>query len=317
MSGKILFLDNNHPVMIGLLRDAGFTCDEDYESPKAEIEKKLGDYNAVVIRSRFKLDKQFLDHGKALRCIARAGAGMENIDVTYAESKNIRCVHAPEGNRDAVAEHALGMLLALLNNLCRADREVRSGIWKREENRGHELSGKTVGIIGYGNTGSMFAQRLRGFDVNVLAYDKYKTGFSDGFVKEATPEQIFEEADILSLHIPLTDETHHLVNHDFIGRFRKNIRIINTARGQCLDTAGLVSQMKAGKVTGACLDVLEYEAVSFEQLDASALPEPFQYLVASDKVVLSPHIAGWTFESYEKIGRVLAGKIITVLASGR
>lgn len=203
----------------------------------------------------------------------------------------------------------LGMLLMLFNNLNRADKEVRQGIWIREGNRGHEIQGKTVGIIGYGNMGSAFAQRLKGFDCMVLAYDKYKKNYSDEYAKEASMEELFEKADIVSLHLPLTDETHHLANNAFFKKFKKNIYLINTARGKNVNTADLVEQMKAGKVLGACIDVLEYEAVSFEALDASKLPEPFQYLIKSDKVVLTPHIAGWTFESHEKIARTLVRKI--------
>lgn len=312
---KILFLDTNHPDLIGRLRGAGHTCDEVYELPKVEVEKTAAQYDALVIRSRFKIDKQFLDSATGLKCIARAGAGMENIDVAYAESKGISCVHAPEGNRDAVGEQATGMLLALMNNLVRADREVRSGKWYREENRGHELEGKTVGIIGYGNMGSAFARRLRGFGVKVLVYDKYKTGFSDEYVTEATPEQLFAEADVLSLHIPLNEETRYLVNDDFIARFRKPIWFVNTARGGCVDTAALVRGLQSGKITGAALDVLEYETVSFEQLDAASLPAPFQYLAQSDRVILSPHIAGWTFESHRKIANVLADKILAVIGT--
>lgn len=299
--------------MIGALRAHGFDCDEDYVSPKEKIMEKIGEYEGVVIRSRFRIEKEMIDAAVKLKCIARAGAGMENIDVTYAESKGIRCVHAPEGNRDAVGEQAVGMLLALMNNLLRADREVRNGIWIREGNRGYELEGKTVGIIGYGNMGSAFAQRLRGFNVTILAYDKYKTGFGDALVQESTMEALFEKADVLSIHLPLTEETRYLVNDDFLSRFKKPIWFINTARGKNVDTAALTRAIEAGIVRGACLDVLEYESVSFEALDAAALPEPFRYLIRSDKVILSPHIAGWTFESHEKIAKTLAGKMIAVL----
>lgn len=310
---RVLSLDSNHHSLLETLREKGYHCDEDEHSTKEEIMAKLADYDVLIIRSRFKLDKTFLDAGTNLKCIARAGAGMENIDVEYAESKGIRCVHAPEGNRDAVGEQAIGMLLALMNNLCRADREVRSGIWKREENRGYELQGKTVGIIGYGNMGSAFAQRLRGFDVRVLAYDKYKSGFGNEFVAESTLEEIFANADVLSLHIPLTEETRYLVDDSFLAQFKKPIWLINTARGKVLDTAALVRAIEKAHVRGACLDVLEYESVSFEKLDAASLPEPFQYLIRSEKVILSPHIAGWTFESHRKIAEALARKIIAVL----
>lgn len=313
MTKRILFIDSNHPVMLEMLREKGYTCEEDYESSKTEIEKKLGLYEGVVIRSRFRIDRTFIDAGTKLECIARAGAGMENIDVDYAESRNIRCLHAPEGNRDAVGEQAIGMLLALMNNLLRADREVRQGEWIREGNRGYELQGKTVGIWGYGNMGSAFAEKLAGFGVKILAYDKYKNGFGNALVQEASPEEIFAAADVLSLHLPLTDETRYLVNDEFLSRFAKPIWLINTARGKILDTAALLRHLENGSVRGACLDVLEYEAVSFEKLDASSLPEPFRQLIRSDKVILSPHIGGWTFESHEKIGRFLAEKIIRVL----
>jgi D-3-phosphoglycerate dehydrogenase / 2-oxoglutarate reductase len=314
MSQKILLLDSNHPLLKELLEQNGFGCDEDYTSTKEELMKKMDNYEGLVIRSRFKIDATFMDAASKLKCIARAGAGMENIDVVYAEQKGIKCVHAPEGNRDAVGEQAIGMLLALMNNLMRSDKEVRTGIWLREENRGYELNGKTVGIIGFGNMGSAFAERLHGFGVKILAYDKYKTNFGNEFVKEASLQEIFDQADVLSLHIPLTDETRFWVNDDFISSFKKNIWLINTARGKILQTEALVKHLKTGKVIGACLDVLEYETVSFEQLDASKLPVDFQYLIQSDKVILSPHIAGWTFESHEKIAKVLAKKIIATLA---
>jgi D-3-phosphoglycerate dehydrogenase / 2-oxoglutarate reductase len=313
MAKKILFLDSNHPSMMELLRAKGFACEEDYSSPKEAVEKKLSAYHGVVIRSRFRLDRQFLDAGTNLECIGRAGAGMENIDVAYAESKGIRCVHAPEGNRVAVAEHALGMLLALMNNFLRADREVRCGTWKREENRGTELTGKTVGIIGYGNMGSAFAKVLRGFDVSILAYDKYKTGFGNEYVKESSPEEIHAHADVLSLHVPLTDETKFMVNESFLQAFAKPIWLLNTSRGKVLDTAALAAALKSGKVVGAGLDVLEYEAVSFEQLGAETFPQPFRDLCDSDRVILSPHVAGWTVESHRKIAEVLAGKMIDAL----
>jgi D-3-phosphoglycerate dehydrogenase / 2-oxoglutarate reductase len=310
---RILFLDSNHPVLLEVLRAAGFQCDEVYELPKADVLRQMAGYAGVVIRSRFKLDAEFIAASPDLKCIARAGAGMENIDVAYAEARGITCVYAPEGNRDAVGEQAIGMLLALMNNLARANREVREGKWIREGNRGYELGGKTVGIIGFGNMGSAFAQRLSGFGVRVLAYDKYKTGFGTQLVEEASLQQIFEEADVLSLHIPLTSETHYMVNDAFLSAFRKPIWLINTARGKVLETAALVEHLKNGTVRGACLDVLEYEKVSFEAIDATTLPAPMHYLIAADNVLLSPHIAGWTYESHEKIGKVLASKIIEAL----
>lgn len=309
---KILFIDSNHPLLHETLQKAGHTCDLNYHWTNEEIFNNIHLYDGIVIRSKLKITKEIIDKGLKLKFIARAGAGMENIDVAYAESKGIRCLHAPEGNRDAVAEHAIGMLLALFNNVCRADKEVRKGKWIREGNRGVELMGKTIGIIGYGNMGSAFAERLKGFGVKILAYDKYKKGFGNDHVEEAPLEKIFSEADVLSLHIPLTEETHYLVNNEFISRFQKNIYIINTARGKCLNTNDLMVNINSGKVSGACLDVLEYEMVSFENLDITSLPPAFQQLIKCDKVILSSHIAGWTHESNEKIAKILAEKIIAL-----
>jgi D-3-phosphoglycerate dehydrogenase len=306
----ILFIDSNHPVLHETLEKAGLTCDLKYEWALEEIAANIHKYEGIVIRSRIKLDKELIDKGTKLKFIARAGAGMENIDTRYAESKGILCINSPEGNKDAVAEHALGMLLCLFNNLCRANQEVRRGEWVREGNRGLELMGKTVGIIGYGNMGTAFAQRLKGFGVQVLAYDKYKTGFSDDFATESKMETLFGMCDIVSLHLPLTAETHMLVDDAFWAQFKKPVYLINTARGKIVDTASLVRNLENNKVKGACLDVLEYESGSFENLSAKDLPAPFQYLIQSGKVMLSPHIAGWTQESNVKIASVLAAKII-------
>jgi D-3-phosphoglycerate dehydrogenase len=264
------------------------------------------------LRSKFKITAAIIDSAPNLKCIARVGAGMENIDVAYATQKGIACVNSPEGNRDAVAEHTIGMLLCLFNNITKANAEVKSGKWLREENRGIELHGKTIGIIGYGNMGTAFAQRLQGFGVKVLAYDKYKTNFGTEFVKETYLEEIFQQANVLSIHTPLTEETNYLINDAFLNSFKKNIYIINTARGKCLNTADLVKSIENKKVLGACLDVLEYEAVSFEGIDYKKIPQPMQYLLKSDKVVLTPHIAGWTKESNIKLAEFLAEKIIAV-----
>lgn len=315
MKKRILFLDSNHPVMIETLRANGFECDEDYTSSKEEVMQKLHNYHGVVIRSRFKLDKVFLDAGTHLRCIGRAGAGMENIDVEYAASKGITCVHAPEGNRVAVGEHALGMLLSLMNNFRKSDNETRNGIWKREENRGTELTGKTVGIIGYGNMGSAFAKVLAGFDVKVLAYDKFKSGFTNDYVKESSLEDILDNADVLSMHVPLTADTLMMVNDAFLNAFRKPIWFINTSRGKVVQTSAVADALESGKIKGAALDVLEYESVSFEHLDADELPEPFQRLRKMDNVIITPHIAGWTHESHVKIGKLIAEKMIAVLGA--
>ncbi|MES2131130.1 MAG: 2-hydroxyacid dehydrogenase [Bacteroidota bacterium] len=310
---KILCIDSNHTILHETLMQQGFQCDLFWDRPKEELMQLIPQYEGIVIRSKFKITKDIIDSAPNLKCIGRVGAGMENIDVDYASSKGIICVSAPEGNRDAVGEHALGMLLMLLNHLKRADYEVRHGIWKRAENRGLEISGKTIGIIGYGNMGSAFAQRLQGFDCNILAYDKYKTQFGNAFVKESTLEEILNNADIISLHLPLTDETHYLLNDAFINSCKKNIVVINTARGKCLNTTDLVKHLQSGKVKGACLDVLEYESVSFENIDATALPEPMQYLLKSENVILTPHIAGWTHESNYKMSKVIAEKMTAVL----
>lgn len=310
---KILFIDSNHPVLHETLIQRGFQCDLFWDKSKEELLGLIPQYDALVIRSKFKITEEIIDAATKLKCIARAGAGMENIAVEYAQSKGIHCVHAPEGNRDAVGEHSIAMLLNLFNNINRADREVRAGKWLREENRGVELGGKTVGIIGYGNMGSAFAQRLQGFNCKVLVYDKYKSGFGNKNIIESKAEDLFEQADIISLHTPLTDETRNLINDEFINKFKKNIYIINTARGKSLLTADLVKNIQSGKVVGACLDVLEYETVSFENIAEASLPPAFQYLVKSEKVLLSPHIAGWTQESNVKIAIVLAGKIADAL----
>ena len=306
---KVLFVDDTHPVLKEELTSMGFQCDDFTGISSEDCRKIIGEYFGAVIRSKITFDVEMLNAAGKLEFIARVGAGMESIDVEYAKTKGIECFNSPEGNRDAVAEHALGMLLSMLNNLNRADKEVRNGIWRREANRGIEIKGKTIGIIGYGNMGGAFARRLKGFDCNVLAYDKYKSGFSDDFVAESNMERIFNETDILSLHVPLTAETRYLVDEVYLNRFNKNIRLINTSRGPVVNTAGLVEALKTGKVQGAVLDVLEYEKTSFEAMDAQAFPAPLKYLAEAENVILTPHIAGWTVESKYKLAKVLADKI--------
>lgn len=272
----------------------------------------LREADAMVIRSRFLIDQAFIDQlPPRVKVIGRYGSGMENIDVKYAEQKGITCVHAPEGNRQAVAEHALGMLLSLFNNLCKASSEVKSNLWQREANRGEELAGKTIGIIGYGNTGSAFAGLLSAFpDVRILVYDKYKSGFSQRNIIETAPAQIFDESDVVSLHIPLTAETTYLVDDYWIQKMKKPFYLINTSRGKCVCTASLVRGLKSHKVIGACLDVLEYEKTSFEGLQVEELPDDFRYLTDHPKVMITPHIAGWSFQSHIKLAEILAGKIL-------
>lgn len=316
---RILFIDSAHPALKKELEKNNFTCHEDFLSSKEEIEKKISSYNGIILRSRFNIDKKFIDcflsPESVNKFIARVGAGMEHIDVTYAESKNIKCINSSEGNSNAVAEHALGMLLTLFNNICKANTEVKDGKWLREPNRGIELEGKIIGIYGYGNTGSAFAKKLKGLDVKVLAFDKYKQGFGSNFVKQSSPEEIAEQADILSLHLPLTNETNCLVNDTFITAFRKNIYLINTSRGPIVKTDALVKNMRSGKVLGACLDVIEYEESSFELIQAevgNTKPEALQYLLNNNKVIFTPHIAGWSFESSEKMAKILAKKICSI-----
>jgi D-3-phosphoglycerate dehydrogenase len=306
---KILFIDTAHPVLQKLLEESGHVCIDGSGLNRNEILKNIHGYEGVIIRSRIRIDREFLDAANRLRFIARAGAGMESIDARYAESKGIMCINSPEGSRDAVGEHAIAMLLSLFNNLNKADREVREGKWVREENRGIEIHGKTIGIIGYGNMGGSFAKKLSGFECNVIAYDKYKKNFSDAFAKSVSLETLFEKTDVLSLHVPLTGETEFMVNDDFIKRFKKNIYIVNVARGRVLKTSDLVENMKSGKVTGACLDVNEYEDSSFEKKSGENTDVAWNFLIHSDRVVLSPHIGGWTKESNEKIAVVLFEKI--------
>lgn len=306
---KILFVDTTNPYLVEGLEKLGFQCDSFPGYGRADFLNIIQNYEGIIIRSKIKLDEEALSKAKKLKFIGRVGAGMENIDVSYAERKNIVCLNAPEGNRNAVGEQAVGMLLMLFNNLRRADAEVRQGIWKREENRGVELEGKTVGIIGYGNTGGAFARKLSGFDVKVLAYDKYKTNFTDAFVVESTMEELYEQSDIVSLHLPLTDETRYLVTDEFIKKFQKPIYLINTARGPIVKTSDLVNNLKTGKVRGACLDVLEFEGLSFEKLETADLPKAFTELIKMDQVVLSPHIAGWTHESHLKLATTLVQKV--------
>ena len=301
---KILFIDTVHPLLKQELEKENHICDSAYNKSKTEIQQIISNYQGIIIRSRFKIDKQFIDCGSNLKFIARAGSGLENIDVEYAENKNIHCYNAAEGNRQAVAEHALGMLLSLFNNLNNADQEVREGKWERERNRGIELAGKTVGIIGYGNNGSAFAEVLKGFNVKILAYDKYLTNYP----QESSMENINKEADIISLHVPLTDETTYLVDDNFINRFVKNFYLINTARGKCVNTKNLVKALENKKIKGACLDVLEYEKTSFENLSKDGLTSDMQYLMNAKNTILSPHVAGWTVESNVKIAEVLLNK---------
>ncbi|MGC1474150.1 MAG: 2-hydroxyacid dehydrogenase [Psychroserpens sp.] len=312
---KILHLDSNHPLLIEQLDALGFSNDEDFTSSKTEIEKLIHNYQGIIIRSRFKIDKRFLDAAKTLKFIGRVGAGLENIDVSYAESKGIRLIAAPEGNRNAVGEHSLGMLLALFNKLTKANSEVKEGKWDREGNRGLELDGKTVGLIGYGNMGKAFAKKLSGFDVNVLCYD-LKPNLGDDNATQVSLTALQEQADVLSLHTPETALTIGMINSQFIKAVKKPFWLINTARGKSVVTADLVLALKTGNILGAGLDVLEYEKASFENLfkplaasDDSELPKAFEYLISAENVILSPHVAGWTVESKAKLAQTIVDKI--------
>lgn len=314
---KILHLDSNHPLLWNQLEALGFQNEADFKSTKEVIEAKIHDYHGIVIRSRFKIDKNFIDKATNLQFIARVGAGLESIDCVYALSKKIHLIAAPEGNRNAVGEQALGMLLSLFNNLNKANFEVKNGQWNREANRGHELDGKTVGIIGYGNMGKAFAKKLRGFDVEVLCYD-IQNNVADANAKQVALEVLQEKADVLSLHIPWTPETDKMVNSDFITAFHKPFWLLNTARGKSVVTSDLVEALKSGKILGAGLDVLEYEKLSFENLfDEESKNESFEYLRQADNVLLTPHIAGWTFESHEKLAQTIVDKIKAVYSQNK
>ena len=307
---KVLHIDINHPLIIEQFAELGFTNDEDYTSSKDQIEAKIADYDGLIIRSRFTIDKQFLDKAKNLKFIGRLGAGLENIDTKYAKSLGIFLAAAPEGNRNAVGEHALGMLLSLFNKLNTADKEVRNGKWDREGNRGIELEGKVVGVIGYGNMGKAFAKKLKGFDVEeVICYD-IKGGVEDDNARQVGIMEFQSRVDVISLHVPQTELTIGMIDAEYLDKFKKPIWIINTARGKCIKTIDLVDALKSGKVLGAGLDVLEYEKASFENMFTDDnLPEAFQYLIASDQVMLSPHVAGWTVESKIKLAQTVVDKV--------
>jgi D-3-phosphoglycerate dehydrogenase len=306
---KILHIDSNHNLLINQLNDLGFENIEDYTSSKTEVEAIISDYDGIIIRSRFTINKQFLDKAKSLKFIGRVGAGLENIDCDYAKEKGVCLISAPEGNRNAVGEHALGMLLSLFNKLNKADDEVRRGKWLREDNRGLELDGKIVGLIGYGNMGKAFAKKLKGFDVEVLCYD-IKEEVADENCKQVTLKELKEKVDVLSLHTPQTPLSLNMVDREFINSFKKPFWLINTARGKSVVTKDLVEALKKGKILGAGLDVLEFEKASFENLFSSNnVPDVFQELISSDKVLLTPHVAGWTVESKTKLAQTIVDKI--------
>ena len=321
---RILHVDTNHPLLIEQLDKLGFKNEEDYQSSKEDIQNAIADYDGLIIRSRFPIDQEFLDKATNLKFIGRVGAGLENIDAHYARQKNILLFNAPEGNRNAVAEHTLGMLLSLFNKLNKASREVKKGIWDREDNRGHELDGKTVGIIGYGNMGKAFAKKLQGFDVEVICYDIIG-GVGNEHARQVGILEFKKNADIVSLHLPQTADTIGMVDADFIAEFAKPFWLLNTGRGSAVVTKDLVKALKSGEILGAGLDVLEYEKSSFESFKKKSegiggvlanlkpkkekFPKPFKYLRKAENVLLTPHVAGWTVESKEKLAQTIVDKI--------
>ncbi|MBC7417421.1 MAG: phosphoglycerate dehydrogenase [Pedobacter sp.] len=304
MDDKILIVDDLHPVFKEQATALGYRVDDEPLITRAQTLVKIGDYTGIAVRTKFKIDEEILIAAKKLKFIARAGAGLDNIDVALAEKLNIKLINAPEGNRDAVGEHAVGMLLSLMNRLNIANQEVRSLKWDREGNRAHELKGKTVGIVGYGFMGQSFAKKLAGFEVNVLAYDKYKTNFSDAYARGVSMEEIVKHSDVLSLHIPLTRETKQMVDDEYFFHFKKPIFFLNTARGEIVQTKAVLNNIKNGKILGAGLDVLETE--KFPALENE---QWFEELRKNEQVILTPHVAGWTFESYRKISEVLVEKL--------
>ncbi|PJJ83679.1 NAD(P)-dependent oxidoreductase [Mucilaginibacter auburnensis] len=303
-NNTILIVDDIHPIFIEQAEAMGYVCDYRPTIKLAEALEIISTYAGLVIRSKFNVDKRVFDAAANLRFICRAGAGMDNIDEAYAKEKNVLLINASEGNMDAVGEHAIGLLLSLMNNFNQANAQVRAGVWDREGNRGYELKGKTVGIIGYGFMGRSFAKKLSGFDVNVIAYDKYKTGFSDKYAREVSMEEIVKHADVLSLHIPLTKETKGLIDDEYLFHFKKPIFFINTSRGGVAKVQAILNAIKQGKILGAGLDVLETE-----KFPALAEQSWFEELKQSGKVLLTPHVAGWTFDSYKRISEVMAGKL--------
>ena len=308
---KILLLDKNHPLITEQLSEKGFVLEEDFSSSYEQVLEKIHLYEGIIIRSRIPLDAHFLEKAKNLKFIARVGAGMENIDTTKAQELGIKLINSPEGNKDAVAEHVLGTLLVLMNRLFISSNEVKKGIWLREENRGEEILGKTFGIIGYGNMGKAVAKRLSGFGCKTIFYD-IKPNLSDEFATQVSLQELQENADILSLHTPLTEDTLYMIDEEFISKMKKNFYFINTARGKNLKTSALVNALKSGKIKGACLDVLEYEKTSFENLETKN--EDLEYLLNSEKAIITPHIAGWTHESKIKLAQVIVDKILAFTA---
>lgn len=311
---KCLIVDYMHEDIEELLGTLSIKADYRPEITRGEIIEKLPEYDGLIIRSKTKVDEGLLKHAGKLKFVARAGAGIDNLDTALLKERKITIINAPEGNRNALGEHCVGLLLSVVNNIIKADSEIRSGIWDREANRGYELAGKTVALLGYGHMGKSFARKLQCFDCEVLAFDKYKDNYSDGYAQKATMEEIYRKADIFSLHVPLTNETRNLVDLNYLNNFKKNIFLLNTARGEVMPLASLCKALESGKVIGAGLDVLENEKLdSFTKEEQNS----FDYLVKSTKTVLTPHVAGWSFESYRRINEVIVAKIkAEIIAAG-
>lgn len=306
---QVLITDDCHPLLTDGLTRRGYTCHYRADITLEDTRHIIHQYEGLIINSKIIVDRAFLDKAERLRFVGRLGSGMEIVDREYAALKGVAVLSSPEGNRNAVAEQALGMLLALANNLIRADREVRQNVWRREANRGIELGGKTIGIIGFGHTGSQFARKLAGLDLKVLACDKYKTNYAGDlpWVQETSLDELIQQADIISLHLPLTEETKHIVDKTFIEQCKPGFILINTARGRCVNTAELVDALESGRVGGACLDVFENEKPA---TFTDAEHRLYARLHQLDNVVLSPHIAGWTYESKRRLAEVLLEKIL-------
>lgn len=306
---KILIVDKMHSSIVPLLEQQGFVVHHEPNITRAAIIERLGDYHGLIIRSKTSVDADLLQNANKLCFVARAGAGIDQLDIKVLDSKGIKILNAPEGNRDALGEHALGMLLSIANKIRHADAMIRQQVWDREGHRGFEVKGKTVALIGYGQMGSAFAEKLSGLGCEVIAYDKYKTDFTSKFVKEVSLAEIYKKAEILSFHVPLTEETRNLADENFFSKFKNNIVLLNTSRGEVLNIQGLLKMMDSGKVTMAGLDVLENEKIDRLNKDQRT---NFERLIKSDNVLLTPHVGGWTYESYERINEVLADKILNL-----
>lgn len=303
---KILITESIHECIIPILEDTGYEVHYKPKIDRTGILKILSEYEGVIIRSKTPADKELISAGANLKFIARSGAGMDQVDLEFAESQGIVLLNAPEGNRDAVAEHTLGLLLNLINKIRNSDIQVRNKVWDREGNRGVELMHRTFGIIGFGNMGEAISKRLMGFGCKIIAYDKYKKGFANDYVEEVDLPELFERADIISFHVPLTPETKFYVNDEFIECFKNNIILLNTARGEILPLKSLVKYLKSGKIIAAGLDVLENEKMSKLSDEQDRL---MKELFSMENVLFTPHVAGWTIESYIKISKTLAKKI--------